>query len=367
MKIVFVIEQDYHSGGGFFHTLHTLNVIYKVLTSDDDVLVLTSSARDDWDDITFNLKSHLETNGLSFIDFVQSELDLFRVDLVFYLTPTPTPLYIRNAPYIYTIWDLGRYDLPAFPEYQHIPPLESNQEIFRKCLQSAIGCIVPSSEFAQRLSEIFQIGVDRFIEIPISINPKLSETGPSLGLDVIPGMIFYPAQFWAHKNHVRLIDALKILQGFDSDFHLVFCGGDKGSLANVMQYVESQELTQKVNILGFVENSKVAELYQEAEIIALPSYLGPNILPIYEAWYFRKPLASSTVFQAEAISGAIFFDPNSAESIAAGIKNCRALSKNLIEQGDNLLKAHQKKIENLNKQLKNAVDVFRIQQSTWAP
>jgi len=365
VKVAFVIEQDAYSGGGYFHTLHTLNVIAEELHSQDEVIVLTSSSQDEWIDISFNIKSHKERETLSFIEFVQTELDSFSVDLVFYLTPTPTPLYIRNAPYIYTIWDLGRFDLPAFPEYQHVAPFESNQEIFRKCLQSAVACIIPDVNFGIKLSKMFQIAEERLIEIPLSINPKLTEIKLSPPVNSIPGMIFYPAQFWAHKNHVRLVQALKNLQESDSNFHLVFSGEDKGSLENVKQFVVDQKLTRKVKFLGYVPNESIARLYQEAELIALPSYLGPNIMPIFEAWHFKKPIASSLVFQPAAGNGSIYFDPNSADSISDALLKSRDSAQNLINCGSTLLEDHKKNFANSSIQIRRVLEDFRIQRSTW--
>ena len=43
-------------------------------------------------------------------------------------------------------------------------------------------------------------------------------------------IIFYPAQFWAHKNHKYIIDAAEILKNENNTkFLFVFCGGNKGN------------------------------------------------------------------------------------------------------------------------------------------
>ena len=42
---------------------------------------------------------------------------------------------------------------------------------------------------------------------------------------------FYPAQFWAHKNHVYLLDAMNcLIQNGVSDYKLIFTGRDRGNL-----------------------------------------------------------------------------------------------------------------------------------------
>ena len=43
--------------------------------------------------------------------------------------------------------------------------------------------------------------------------------------------VFYPAQFWAHKNHIYLLEGLKSLEdNFGLKVGAIFSGGDKGNL-----------------------------------------------------------------------------------------------------------------------------------------
>ena len=44
--------------------------------------------------------------------------------------------------------------------------------------------------------------------------------------------IFYPAQYWAHKNHIYILEALKLMHDKNSDLEItaVFCGFDKNNL-----------------------------------------------------------------------------------------------------------------------------------------
>ena len=42
-----------------------------------------------------------------------------------------------------------------------------------------------------------------------------------------PGYLFYPAQFWPHKNHITLLAALALLRERGITERLVLCGSDR--------------------------------------------------------------------------------------------------------------------------------------------
>lgn len=42
--------------------------------------------------------------------------------------------------------------------------------------------------------------------------------------NLVTGYYFYPAQFWAHKNHLRILEALILLREEGLIFNVVFVG-----------------------------------------------------------------------------------------------------------------------------------------------
>jgi glycosyltransferase involved in cell wall biosynthesis len=63
--------------------------------------------------------------------------------------------------------------------------------------------------------------------------------------------LFYPAQFWPHKNHVNLLLALELLQTrYDRPLSVVFVGADHGNLAHVKATVKRLDLTDRVQFLS---------------------------------------------------------------------------------------------------------------------
>ena len=82
------------------------------------------------------------------------------------------------------------------------------------------------------------------VEATRSVREKYGITGDYL---------FYPAQFWAHKNHVNLLLALKLLQSrLERPLSVVFVGADHGNLQHVKATADQLGLTDRVHFLGFV-------------------------------------------------------------------------------------------------------------------
>jgi glycosyltransferase involved in cell wall biosynthesis len=365
LKLAFVIEQNALSGGGYFHTLNSIQVIASQTTEHDEIMVMADSPEQDWASLDFNKCFYVNNSDFSFIQFLQEKLELFGADLVFYLTPSPTPKYIRHFPYVYTIWDLGRFDLPAFPEYSHISPFESNHEIYRTCVQSAVACFIPDVNLKKKVSSFFNIPLTRIIILPLSQNPNLPSEIPSPIGNRIEGQIFYPAQFWPHKNHVRLVQALAHLINSGENFNVIFSGTDKGSLENVKKYVKSHDLNDRVDFLGFIPDNQVAEAYLTSELLVLPSYLGPNIMPVYEGWSYQIPVIASSAF-ADCIGDAgVIFDPDSVTSLASAIMLGRLKSSEIVAQGKKRLQENTAIQIESKTLVKELLRDFKIKRENW--
>jgi glycosyltransferase involved in cell wall biosynthesis len=134
------------------------------------------------------------------------------------------------------------------------------------------------------------------------------------------GYLFYPAQFWAHKNHIRVLQALIALEERGQHPNVVFAGGDKGNLRHVEQFVAKHGLQAQVRFLGFVPAEDVRGLYEASAAVVMPTYFGPTNVPPLEAWALGKPLVYSTVGAEQAGDAALLVDPDDAEQLASAIE-----------------------------------------------
>jgi glycosyltransferase involved in cell wall biosynthesis len=138
-----------------------------------------------------------------------------------------------------------------------------------------------------------------------------------------PGLFFYPAQFWPHKNHATLLHAMRILKTMTpTPLKLILTGSDKGNLAYIQSLIDSLELNEEVTIEGFVSHQRIVELYSQCGLFVFPSLIGPDNLPPLEAIAAGAPLLISRIpGHVEQIGEAAkYFDPLDPLDLAIAMK-----------------------------------------------
>lgn len=150
--------------------------------------------------------------------------------------------------------------------------------------------------------------------------------------------IFYPAQFWSHKNHKNLLLALSLLKKKAIIVNLVCVGSEKNSLEDIEKLIEGEHLYGQVRILGYVTNDEIVSLYQHARALVMPTFFGPTNIPQLEAFVLGCPVATSNIYGIPEQVGdaALLFNPESIEEIAECIEKLWTddlLCKELIKKG----------------------------------
>ena len=151
--------------------------------------------------------------------------------------------------------------------------------------------------------------------------------------------IFYPAQFWAHKNHIKLINAVYILNNqFNIDVSLVLVGAKKNNYNETLRVIQELNLSNKVMVLDYVSNEELVYIYKKAYCLVMASLLGPTNIPQLEAIGLGCPVFVSDIYASREQLGdaAIYFDPNDSLDLANKIRdffNSNELREKLIFNG----------------------------------
>lgn len=134
--------------------------------------------------------------------------------------------------------------------------------------------------------------------------------------------LFYPAQFWQHKNHENLLKAVSILKNRGENVFLVLSGSKKNYYDNIVQLINSLDLNDNVKILGYVPNEDMCSLYRNAFALVFVSLIGPTNIPPLEAMLLGCPVICSNKYaMPEQIGDAgLLIDPNDPEDIAKKIQ-----------------------------------------------
>lgn len=150
--------------------------------------------------------------------------------------------------------------------------------------------------------------------------------------------IFYPAQFWEHKNHINLIKAIRIAKESEADIRLVLVGSEKNALQKVKRAISDNSLEKNVIILGFVSDKQIVYLYKHAVALVMPSYFGPTNIPPLEAMTLGCPVIVSNKYaMGEQVGDAgLLFNPDSPQEMANCILkvwNDESLREQMIQKG----------------------------------
>lgn len=142
---------------------------------------------------------------------------------------------------------------------------------------------------------------------------------------------YIPNQFWPHKNHSILADAIvRLVEGFDGvlPMRFVISGGYKGEVgeslySSFQKQVKNLGLQSEVMMLGFIPYSDVISLTNGSIALINPSLFEGWSTTVEEAKLLKKPLVLSDIeIHREQAPNALFFDASDAASLASTLSRC---------------------------------------------
>lgn len=260
------------------------------------------------------------------------------------LAPIYSPYLLHTRkPFAYTLHDLQeRY----YPENFSIPQRAWRNHIQTRLTRLAARIICESRFVQQDIVRFFGIPAKKVRVMPAP--PLLSkDDGNDLArLEALrvkyalpPMYLFYPAaQFWPHKNHLRLVEAFARIAAEFPHCHLVLTGRKTGDYYRVFRRACDLGIEGRVQYIGYVEQEDLFAIYRGAIGLVMPSLFESVSTPVYEAFQAGIPVcASDVVALPEQIGDAgLLFDPLSVESMGESMRsllNDRALRMRLVENG----------------------------------
>lgn len=150
--------------------------------------------------------------------------------------------------------------------------------------------------------------------------------------------LLYPAQFFPHKNHLRLLEAFALVLKAYPNCHLVLTGQSKYDYDKAMAKAVELGVLSRVIHLGYVDTATLASVYLRSTIVVIPTLFESISIPVYEAFRLGVPVcASNVVALPEQIGDAgILFDPLSITDMAEKILlllGDKQLRLELVERG----------------------------------
>lgn len=301
---------------------------------------------------------------------------------------TKTLSFECGLPYVMAIHDLQHRLQPEFPEVSANGEWESREYYLRNCSRYATLLMADSEVGKEDILNIYGgygITPDRIKVLPYLPAPYVqNEISPSEHWRVrqrynLPERyFFYPAQFWPHKNHLRIVHALAVLREEHSvKASIVFCGSHNDQIREetfneVMRLAADLKVTDEVQYLGFVPTSDMSALYANAVALVMPTFFGPTNIPVLEAWALQCPVLTSDIrgLREQAGPAALLVNPRSVDSLADGLYRLwteEPLRQHLIAEGGRRLSAYgpkdfQRRFMDILEEAKNCVKSGKIVQ-----
>jgi glycosyltransferase involved in cell wall biosynthesis len=254
---------------------------------------------------------------------------------MFYTAPNALS-FESGLPFIMPIHDMQHRLQPDFPEVSIDGEYERREYLFGSAARHA-RMILVDSEIGKEdvLNAYGSLGIteDRIGILPYLPPDYLRQ---SISADewqavrkryALPNRyLFYPAQFWPHKNHRRLVEAVGMLAAAHDDMHLVLVGSASGRLraaaySSMRQAAERMGVTARIHNLGYVPNADMAALYAGAVALVFPTFFGPTNIPVLEAWALGIPVITSRIrgVTEQVGDAGLLADPTAPQDIAAAI------------------------------------------------
>lgn len=245
------------------------------------------------------------------------------------------------VPALISIHDLMHRYESRFPEVGTPRERRIREKQYRSICRWARGILVDSQMGERHVRESYPVAggihVLPFIAPPHAWSPPLS-SGFAERYRLPEKFLFYPAQFWAHKNHALLVSAVARLKEELPDLKLVCVGSRKNAYQQVLDQVEELGLQDDVLFPGYVPDQDMPEFYRRARALVMPTFFGPTNIPPLEAFAIGCPVLISNRYgmPEQAGDAALLFDPDSVEELAGCIRRIWSddlLCAELVQKG----------------------------------
>lgn len=286
---------------------------------------------------------------------------------IFYF-PVPG-CYDTDYPFIYTVWDLGHRTTPYFPEVSRIRTIVDRDNMYFSNVYRARYILTGNEEGKKEILTNYPMPPHKIVvnPFPVASFCRGSEKKPEF--DLPDQYFFYPAQFWPHKNHICILNALVSLRiRYGLKPKVFFTGSDKGNRKYIDSKIKEYGLENQVVFTGFVSDEELKYLYTHATAMIFASLMGPNNMPPVEGTFLNCPVIITDLDGHKEQLGdtALYFNGYKPEELAEHMKSMLldSAARNEIKRKQLTLA---EKFDRINyfAGVKTILEEFNLARQTW--
>lgn len=372
MKIAIVGEQNNKGGGSYHQSLKSYKLLSDIKEFEFKLINITSKNKSNKkiaQSINYNvnfidklfflfnssktLKSLLKKFNIhnKFEKFIQKE----KVDLILFLGCSRLAEFCDRINYITYIYEFHHIFRPDLPEYKEWTDFDFREGLLNTNIKKSISLIVDTEKKKNDIVKYYNCHKEKIKVIPLSSNISISnEQNTKLDLEKIKYWVgenneffFYPAQYWSHKNHYYILEAIKALnKKYNKKTKFVFTGHKKNNFGYIKKKIDELNLVDQVACLEYLNDEEIRILYKNCKALVMPSLIGYSSLPLYEAFYYKKPIFYTLGLLDESLREFVTeIDIENPENLADEINN---LEDNKEKINKKIINAHGYFIKNLS-------------------
>lgn len=242
------------------------------------------------------------------------------------------------------------------PDFQHIhlPQMFSEKEIqnrnnnFLKLIRDSDLIVLSSFDALKDMKKFVPNYEDKarvlqFVSQPNNRYFELDEHDKSLLLQkykIKDDFFYIPNQFWKHKNHMMIFEAINELKKDGVEINIVCTGylGDyrnKTYIDDIRKVVKLNNLEDNIKLLGLVDYEDVFALIKFSKAVINPSLFEGWSSTVEECKSVGKNMILSDLdVHKEQYPSAVFFERDSAESLKEVIKFYKTENESNLEPLD---------------------------------
>jgi glycosyltransferase involved in cell wall biosynthesis len=229
-------------------------------------------------------------------------------------------------PWIGWIPDLQHRRLP---EYFSAADRRSRDDAYQRLAGEASHLVVSSRDACSDLMHWLSVDPDRVSVLPFRTVPEAAwfrgdPRARSREFGLPEKYLIFPSQFWAHKNHQVVFEAIRLLREMGLPDVVLICTGlrrdtrSAGYVGTLWRYVEEHCLEDQVRVLGLLPRPIQIDLVRGAAAVVQPSLFEGWSAVVEDARALGKRIYVSDipVHHEQNPDDAAFFPADEPESLA---------------------------------------------------
>ncbi len=354
MRIGILLTGDYSWAGGLYYSLNIIKLLQQIsITTSLKVIVIINNT---------TAKELIEQLNLENVQFANLDNKPFLYKLFCKIMGVVTKSNYRfvkdiNALKLNTIYPLINYDKAHkklnckayywLYDFQHkfLPELFSKEEIikrdinFKNITTYTKNIVVSSNDSKNHLLQFYPNTlalIDVYSFVSLIENVKHTFTLKT----TIPQNYFIVCnQFWPHKNHLVVLQAVHYLKTQNQTIHIVFTGKhndvrNEKYVTELKNYINKNNINSLITFTGFISREDQIELIKNSKAVIQPSLFEGWSTVIEDAKALNKYIIASDIeINKEQIQQDVsFFAVDDYIQLSKHLVNCILEDKVFIER-----------------------------------